>query len=97
MKTSTIMKRLGAFEKVSNMESSNGNDIANQFVIQFEKGRVFQSYQSIIAVVQEGKVFLGEDWDYSRTTSKYRNAFLGTTTKELEKGIKEGSIKILNK
>jgi hypothetical protein len=38
-------------------------------------------------------------WDYSRTTSKYRNEFLGFGVAECRKGIKEGWIKLtdLNK
>lgn len=63
--------------KVYNMESRNGNKVANQFEI-YDNGKVyFQSYESLIAEVEiGGSVVLGRDWDYSRTTMKYLNIFL---------------------
>ena len=65
--------------KVYNMTSSKGNKIANQFEIYDKKGRYFQSYNSIIAFINnKGQVYLDEYyWDYSVTTGKYRNIFLG--------------------
>jgi hypothetical protein len=79
--------------KVQNMTSRNGNKIANQFIItDDETGRsIFQSYETIIATKQKGMVTLDrEKWDYSTTTGKYRNLFLGETKKETEKKIKDG-------
>ena len=35
-------------------------------------------------------------WDYSKTTSKYRNIFLNMTTKETQEEIKNGNIKTAN-
>ena len=85
------MKKLGAFLGVKNMISNNGNDIANQFIIYFENGRVFQSYQSIIAVeFNNGNVYIGKDWDYSITTGKYRNMFLGEDKKETQEELDNG-------
>lgn len=96
MEQSTIMKRLGAFKSVTNFTSSNGNDVPNQFEIRFEKGTVFQSYTSIIAVTtNSGNIFLGGDWDYSTTTGRYRNQFLGESKKETEQKIKLGTYKML--
>ena len=86
--------------RVSNMVSSNGNDIPNQFIIHMEDGSVvFQSYSTVIAIKQNGTVVLDKDWNYSRTTSKYRNQFLRETTKETERKIKSGKyeVKELNK
>lgn len=52
---------------------------------------VFQSYESVIAVKCSASVVLDRDkWNYSVTTSKYRNQFLGETTKETEAKIKSG-------
>jgi len=63
---------------VQNMQSSNGNNIANQFIITDGNKTIFQSYQSVIAIKENGKVTLDENkWDYSVTTGKYRNEFLG--------------------
>lgn len=66
--------------KVSNMLSSRGNKIANQFVISTSTGEVFQSYNSIIAERKNGRVTLdAQYWDYSATTLKYLKIFLMTT------------------
>lgn len=76
--------------KVKNMKSLNGNPVPNQFIIETKNGMIFQSYQSVIVEVQNGKTYLDKNkWDYSKTTGKYRNAFLGETKKETEKKIKD--------
>ena len=71
----------------------------------------FQSYNSIIAikeykperysyaVPEEYKTNVTLDeyyWNYSRTTSKYRNIFLNETTEETKRKIKEGIYKLAN-
>ena len=82
--------------KITNMTSNKGNKIANQFEITDDFNAVyFQSYNSMIAkkVFEDGlkKVFLDKNyWNYSTTTSTYRNIFLNETTKETEKKIKSG-------
>ena len=75
--------------KVLNMISSKGNKIPNQFVIVTPEGDYFQSYNSVIAFINnEGRVFLDKNkWDYSTTTGKYRNIFLGENKKLTEKRI----------
>ena len=83
--------------KVQNMKSSKGNLVPNQFTFRDNNGYVyFQSYDSIIARVDLTKHdFIRLDfkyWDYSKTTSKYRNMFLGMTTPDIKKAIKEGTI-----
>lgn len=62
---------------VSNMVNDNGNDAVNQFVIRDGNLLMFQSYSSLIAVVNytTKEIILGEDWDYSKTTGKHRNIF----------------------
>lgn len=83
--------------KVSNMMSKYGNKVANQFIITDGARRVFQSYNSIIAVVENGQITLDEYyWNYSTTTAQYRNQFLGMTTDEIKRRIKDGSIKLAN-
>jgi hypothetical protein len=88
--------------KVSNMTSNNGNKIANQFIIEDtqENGKsiiYFQSYQSIIAKKENGKVTLDNYyWNYSVTTGKYRNIFLGEDKKTTEKKIASGEYKLAN-
>lgn len=77
------------------MTSDNGNKIANQFIINTPEATYFQSYESIIVKTSfngdKRTVELDQTyWDYSRTTSKYRNMFLGETTKETQAKIDSG-------
>lgn len=83
---------------VENMKSSRGNSVPNQLIICTEKGRFFQSYKSIIAfIANDGKVQLDERyWDYSNTTGKYRNLFLGEDKKTTEAKISKGVYALTN-
>jgi len=92
--------------KVRNMTSSKGNKIANQFIITDREDDydivVFQSYDSVI-VRQHNRVdgstgtLLDEHyWDYSVTTSRYRNQFLGETKAETQKKIDSGEYILTN-
>ena len=62
------------------------------------EGSMFQSYNSNIAFKTiHGRVYLDETyWNYSRTTSKYRNQFLGETTKETQAKIDSGEYILTN-
>jgi len=77
------------------MTGNTGREVANQFIINDSEFTAFQSYNSIIVKTcfEDGKrqVYLDENcWDYSVTTGKYRNLFLGETKKETERKLKEG-------
>lgn len=65
--------------KVRQMTTKGGNPAPNQFLLYTSDGMYFQSYNSTIAFRDHnGKIQLDENtWDYSRTTGKYRNEFLG--------------------
>jgi len=94
--------------KVQNMTSSNGNPVENQFILTGTDSEgyecdILQSYDSIIAkrqyvnhydscVITLDRRF----WDYSRTTGKYRNQFLGETKAETQKKIDSGEYKLVN-
>lgn len=84
--------------KVSNMESDSGRPVPNQFYIETPEGRYFQSYSSVIAFQPfDGKLHLDESkWDYSRTTGKYRNQFLGEGIAETRKKIANGEYILTN-
>jgi hypothetical protein len=90
--------------KVCNMSSykGTGETVPNQFVITINtnKGtkRIFQSYDTIIAVRDEdGKITLDENnWNYSATTARYRNNFLCEDTAETRRKIKNGIYKLDN-
>ena len=83
--------------KVENITSSNGNKIANQFVITDNKqNEYFQSYNSMIVKKDyesdQVKIYLDQKyWNYSNTTGKYRNIFLGETIKDTKAKIKNGT------
>ena len=85
--------------QVQNMTSSKGNKIPNQFIIITDNGvQYFQSYTSIIVKFEpsfssdiKAKIVLDKTyWNYSVTTSKYRNKFLDETTKQTKEKIKSG-------
>ncbi len=96
--------------KVKNMQSlRGGKGVVNQFIItansnilgNFKKQETFQSYDSVIAIRTEWDdrtdVELDETyWDYSMTTSKYRNQFLGEDTKTTKEKIKTGEYTLKN-
>ncbi len=104
------MDKIAMLPKVENMLSPRtGHPVANQFIIvqeggilgNFIKREVFQSYNSIIASVthweDHNEVVLDENyWNYSVTTSKYRNEFLRETTQETKKKIASGEYKLAN-
>lgn len=90
--------------KVENIISDSGNSIPNQFIIDDEQTnrRTFQSYSSEIITLDYKNeiIYVGEDWDYSVTTGKYRNIFFRdyspyafhelSNKKELEKALEDG-------
>ncbi len=79
--------------KIQNMTSnSSGREVVNQFEIYADNGDVFfQSYKTIIVKVSHGKTTLDKRaWDYSKTTGKYRNQFLGENKAATERKIKSG-------
>lgn len=84
--------------KVSNITGHNNNPVVNQFVIETLDGDYFQSYDSVIAFrPRNGKIQLDKQyWDYSTTTGKYRNIFLGEDRKATERKIKDGIYELVN-
>lgn len=78
----------------------------NQLVITYANGdEALYSYGRLIALKESEPRYMdtfGDNpicitylninaWDYSRTTGKYRNIFLGETKRETEKKIKSGA------
>ena len=77
--------------KITNLKSSRGNAVPNQFTIETDSAIFLQSYDSIIAKVENDITYLDSKyWNYSRTTTIYLNQFLGEKKVETEKKIKEG-------
>ena len=84
--------------KVAQMLNNRGQPVKNQFYI-FDKHCVlFQSYNSIIVKkYSDGLVELDQNyWDFSATTGKYRNVFLGEKKPETERKIKQGIYKLVD-
>jgi len=81
--------------KVRNMTGRTGREVANQFIIHGNNGEVyFQSYRTIIVKQHNGETYLDSNWDYSVTTGKYRNQFLGENKAETQKKIDSGEYKL---
>lgn len=81
--------------KVQNMTSPrSGNPVANQYIINDGEFEYFQSYETIIAkkpIKTPWLISLDKDyWDYSVTTTKYRNQFLRENTAATRAKIKSG-------
>ena len=92
--------------KVKNMTNARGNKVANQFIIESDNFTTFQSYNSTIIVIDYSKkiIYVHPDYNYSRTTGKYRNLFFDycglyelNTLAKLEKAIKNKCITINNR
>lgn len=84
--------------QVEGMTSSKGNDVPNQYILTTPEGIYFQSYNTIIAFIDnKGQVFLDKNkWDYSKTTGKYRNKFLSENVADTRKKIKSGEYKVIS-
>lgn len=88
--------------KVSNLTSDKGNKVANQFEIEHEGVRYFQSYNVIVAKIEfiASSTIVTLDsvyWDYSKTTKKYLVKFLWPIVvnfKEVRKYVNEGFFKL---
>lgn len=77
--------------EITNMKSHQGNVVPNQYDIRIGNRRIFKSYDSVIVMIRNEKVYLDTKyWNYSNTTGRYRNMFLEETKKETEVKIKSG-------
>ena len=85
---------------VSNMISTHGNKVKEQFVITLPNSDAyFQSYESIIARRTNATDTIELDvnfWDYSPTTSKYLARFLGVPNKEIKQKVKSGEYALVD-
>ena len=86
--------------KVAQMLNDRGQAVKNQFYVFDHDNSVvmFQSYNSIIVKkYNNGNVELDKQfWDFSKTTGKYRNVFLGEKKPETERKIKQGVYKLVD-
>ena len=92
--------------KVSQFTNDRGVPVRNQFILTGHnkagnRAEMFQSYDSVIVEREyhneEVSIYLDEKyWDYSKTTSKYRNQFLGEDKKTTEKKIASGEYRLVD-
>ena len=91
--------------KVYNMESSNGNKVPNQFVVTNGDTTYFQSYDTIVAKIEDklnGRDITIDSSIYdpklggSRTTAKYLARFLSENKKDTLYKIKVGLYRLTN-
>lgn len=79
--------------KVKNMTNNTGRAIPNQFIIEDNSKTYFQSYETIIALKEGGRIIIDDNAEnYSRTTSKYLYKFLNTNRKNLLQAVNDGRI-----
>lgn len=80
--------------KVKNLRSPRSNSpVANQFTITTPTGRIFQSYDTIIAKYEGNQLILDTNaLNYSRTTSKYLYQFTNSNRSALLFDIKNGLV-----
>ena len=76
----------------------SGKPVANQCIMRDVNGETFQSYGTNIAkrYWHTGTVILDPAWDYSSTTGKYRNIFLGEQKGETQRKIDSGEYELDN-
>ena len=84
--------------EVCSLTSPNtGKPVASQVVIRHNGTEWFSSYDTIIGKREDGTIYLDEYyWTFSKTTSKYRNRWLGLSNQQVKEAINKGEIKLAN-
>lgn len=83
--------------KVTTMTSLVGNPMPYQVIVNDNNVTWFTSYGRNIVKISPDGVFLDEKyWNFSKTTGKYRNEFLGEAKKVTDKKIKSGEYTLIN-
>lgn len=86
--------------KAKQLINDNGNPAANQLVITSGNRTIFQSYDSVVAMVKDGVLYVTDKWDFSNTTRKHFYIFVRDyfkhrlgNRKAILDGIHDGTIK----
>ena len=99
-KKEQLVEKLGKFIGTTNMVSHKqlvrgncfGRPVPNQFILEFEHGKAFQSYNTLIAVkFNNCYVYLNEKFDHTATTRNYTTDFLERSYKEIKKLCADGT------
>lgn len=76
------------------MKSPKGFSRPDQKILYTSEGKIFNSYDKNIVLIQDGQVYLDEKyWSCSRTTGKYRNMFLDESITKTKSKINKGIYK----
>ena len=79
----------------SRAKTRGGYGAKDQYLLETKEGTYLQSYNSIVAFIgNDGKIKVGKDFNYSRTTARYVTQFLNMRIKEIEKDIRDRKITI---
>lgn len=100
MNLTELKQKLGAFERTQEMYTKFNNPARNQYINHFEHGVMFQSYDSVIVIIlfetentfnsTRKRVYIGDNWDYSATTSFYLKQFLDESKEQTREKINSG-------
>lgn len=93
-------------DNIFNMVSDKGNAVPNQVITvgNYKHEYNFYSYGTFISGIDHmtNSILIGKDYNYSRTTAKYRNKFFNkyglnelASTQGIEKALKDGYIEYL--
>lgn len=90
-KAKTLKNKLGRFIRVCPVISDrSGEAVRNQYVLEFEHGYAFQSYDTLIGIDVGCKYYFSDMHDYSTTTSKYCGYWCGMNCKERRAALQSG-------
>lgn len=90
------MKQLNSIAIKAQIQNTKSNlpsivsldDYYKHLVVTIGDTQAFYSYNSLIAYkLPNGKIALTNDWDYSRSTTKYLSQYLGKNRKEIIQSI----------
>ena len=88
-----IRESIGTFIRLENAPSKNGyNKAPNQFIFHFTNGKLFQSYETMVAAYVGNQLYLSLEHDCSTTTNRFVKQFTGLSKFERNKGIEDGTI-----
>jgi hypothetical protein len=85
--------------RVSQLINSGGRPVPNHFVIEYNGFKWLQSYNALVARidVESEEVELDQNyWEYSKTTARHRNAFLGMDNSEVKRHVDDGTFRLVD-
>lgn len=83
---------------ITQLTSARGTPSANHYCITEGNSRVLQSYESRVAKVEDGEIYLTPKWNISATTFRNLKIFLGVTWSkdDIRERIESGLITVVD-